>query len=169
MSRSLVCRRDIPREALCQKALSPQVAVSRDESQALAGALLLGTTVCRSVPPIAAEIYEIWTFPSGFYYLSLQFCRDGGGLLFAAVGLTAVIVSVIQLNRSLLSVFLTPGRDNVVDIVYRHRLRKAAVRRWSCWAGNRAGYPAAGSQALHQQHLGYRDCGRRWRKFGPHS
>jgi uncharacterized cofD-like protein len=89
------------------------------------GLLLIGTTVLGlGAAYLLRTTYETWTFPSGIYYLTLQFVpRWLRGLLFGAIGLAAVIVSIIQLNRSLLSAFLTPGRDNVVDIVYKHRLQ----------------------------------------------
>jgi len=88
--------------------------------------LLLGTTVLSlGFAYSLREIYDVWAFPHVFYYLFLQFVpRWWRALLFAVAGLTAVIVAVVQLNQSLLAAFLTPGRDNVVDIVYRHRFQK---------------------------------------------
>jgi uncharacterized cofD-like protein len=87
--------------------------------------LLIGTTILGlGFAYLLRTVYDTWTFPTSVYFLTLQFVpRWLRGLLFGAVGLAAVIVSVIQLNRSLLSAFLTPGQDNVVDIVYKHRLQ----------------------------------------------
>ena len=71
------------------------------------------------------DIYATWQFPPVFYYLSLQFVpRWGRALLFGAVGITGVIIAVIQLNRSLLMPFLRPGQPSVVDTLYQHRQRE---------------------------------------------
>jgi uncharacterized cofD-like protein len=87
--------------------------------------LLIGTTVLGlGFAYVLRSVYETWTFPSIVYYLTLQFVpRWWRGLLFGVLGLAAVIASIIQLNRSLLAAFLTPGRDNVVDIIYKHRFQ----------------------------------------------
>jgi len=73
---------------------------------------------------ILVEIYRTWTFPPIFYYLTLQFIpRPGRALLFGVLGITAVVVAIIQVNRSLLSAFRSPGDSHLVDIIYRHRHR----------------------------------------------
>ena len=88
--------------------------------------LLLGTTVLAlGFAYLLRSIYDTWTFPSVFYYLTLQFLpRWWRALLFGVVGLAAIVVAVVQLNHSLLAAFLTPGHDNLVDIVYRHRFQR---------------------------------------------
>ncbi len=69
------------------------------------------------------DIYDTQTFPPIFYYLTLQFIpRIWRALLFGVAGAIAVLVAVVQLNRSLLSAFLRPGQE-VVDVVYRSRQR----------------------------------------------
>lgn len=85
--------------------------------------LLVGTTILGlGFAYLLRTLYESWTFPTVFYYITLQFLpRWWRGLLFGVVGLAAVVAAVIQFNRSLLAAFMTPGQDNVVDIVYRHR------------------------------------------------
>jgi len=87
--------------------------------------LLIGTTILAlGFAYLLRSIYDTWTFPSVFYYLTLQFTpRELRALLFGLIGLGAVVVAIVQLNRSLLSAFLTPGADKVVDIVYRHRFQ----------------------------------------------
>jgi uncharacterized cofD-like protein len=90
--------------------------------------LLVGTTVLAlGFAYLLRSIYDTWTFPSSVYYLTLQFVpREWRAMLFGLAGLAAVVLAVIQLNRSLLAVFVTPGNDKVVDVIYRHRIQ--AVR-----------------------------------------
>ena len=87
--------------------------------------LLVGTTILAlGFAYLLRSIYDTWTFPSVFYYLTLQFIpRELRALLFGLVGLGAVVVAIVQLNRSLLAAFVTPGAAKVVDIVYRHRFQ----------------------------------------------
>lgn len=87
--------------------------------------LLVGTTILAlGFAYLLRSIYDTWTFPSVVYYLTLQFVpREWRAVLFGVAGLAAVIIAVIQLNRSLLAAFLTPGHDKVVDIVYKHRIQ----------------------------------------------
>lgn len=88
--------------------------------------LLLGgiTILSLGVGYILVEIYRTWIFPPIFYYLTLQFIpRPGRALLFGVLGITAVVVAIIQLNRSLLSAFRFPGDSHLADIIYRHRHR----------------------------------------------
>jgi uncharacterized cofD-like protein len=87
--------------------------------------LLVGTTILAlSFAYLLRSIYDTWTFPSVVYYLTLQFVpREWRAVLFGVVGLVAVGIAVIQLNRSLLAALLTPGHDKVVDIVYKHRIQ----------------------------------------------
>ncbi len=88
--------------------------------------LLFGgiTILSLGVGYILVEIYRTWTFPAIFYYLTLQFIpRPGRALLFGGAGIAAVVIAVVQLNRSLLSAFISPGESHLVDIIYRHRQR----------------------------------------------
>ncbi len=87
--------------------------------------LLVGVTILAlGFAYLLRSIYETWTFPSIVYYLTLQFIsRELRAVLFGAIGLGAIIVAVLQLNRSLLAAFLPPGQEKVVDIVYRHRFQ----------------------------------------------
>lgn len=85
--------------------------------------LFLGITVLSlGAGYVLIEIYRTWTFPDFVYYLTLQFVpRAARGFLFGVLGTAFVVVAIIQLNRSLLSAFLSPGQSPLVDIIYRHR------------------------------------------------
>jgi uncharacterized cofD-like protein len=88
--------------------------------------LLFGgiTIVSLGAGYVLVEVYRTWTFPAIFYYLTLQFIpRAWRGLLFGTVGIAAIVFAVFQLNRSLLSAFLSPGQSSLADIIYNHRQR----------------------------------------------
>lgn len=83
------------------------------------------TIVSLGVGYILVDIYRTWTFPTIFYYLTLQFIpRALRGLLFGSVGIAAIIIAILQLNRSLLAAFRSPGQSSLADIIYNHRQRK---------------------------------------------
>ncbi len=69
------------------------------------------------------ELYQSYTFPSWAYYVTLQFIpRYVRGALFVSLSAALIVVAIWQLNRSLLSAFLRPGRDErLVNIIYNHR------------------------------------------------
>jgi uncharacterized cofD-like protein len=69
------------------------------------------------------EVYASYTFPSEVYYLTLQFLpRYVRGALFVGLSVTIILFAIWQLNRSLLSAFVRPGRDeSLVNIIYNHR------------------------------------------------
>lgn len=82
------------------------------------------TIVSLGVGYVLVEIYRTWTLPYVFYYLTLQFIpRAVRGALFGAAGIAAITIAVLQLNRSLLSAFRSPGQSSLVDIIYNHRQR----------------------------------------------
>jgi len=86
---------------------------------------------------ILVEIYRTWTFPPIFYYLTLQFIpRPGRALLFGVLGITAVVVAIVQLNRSLLSAFRSPGASHLVDVIYSHRYRRRGPKVVAIGGGN---------------------------------
>lgn len=88
--------------------------------------LLFGgiTIVSLGVGYLLVDVYRTWTFPSIVYYLTLQFIpRAWRGLLFGVTGVAAIVFAVMQLNRSLLSAFRSPGQSNLADIIYNHRQR----------------------------------------------
>jgi len=93
--------------------------------------LLFGgiTIVSLGVGYLLVDVYRTWTFPSIVYYLTLQFIpRAWRGLLFGMAGVAAITIAVLQLNRSLLSAFRSPGQSSLVDIVYNHRQRRRGPR-----------------------------------------
>lgn len=69
------------------------------------------------------EVYESYTFPNFVWYLTLQFIpRYVRGALFLSVGVAAIVIAFWQLNNSLLSVLMPPGRDDkLVDLIYQRR------------------------------------------------
>ena len=82
------------------------------------------TIVSLGVGYVLVDIYRTWAFPAIFYYLTLQFIPRGlRGLLFGTMGITAITIAVLQLNRSLLAAFRSPGQSSLVDIIYNHRQR----------------------------------------------
>ena len=82
------------------------------------------TIVSLGVGYLLVDVYRTWTFPSVFYYLTLQFIpRTWRGLLFGLAGVAAITIAVLQLNRSLLSAFRAPGQSSLADIIYNHRQR----------------------------------------------
>src|SRR3990170_5706206 len=75
------------------------------------------------------EIYQSYIFPDWAYYVTLQFWpRYVRGALFVSLSVAIVLFAIWQLNKSLLSAFLRPGRDeSLVNIIYNHRyLRRGA-------------------------------------------
>jgi uncharacterized cofD-like protein len=87
------------------------------------------TIVSLGVGYLLVDLYRTWTFPSSVYYATLQFIpRAWRGLLFAVAGVSAIIIAVIQLNRSLLSAFRSPGQSSLADIIYNHRQRSKGPR-----------------------------------------
>ena len=69
------------------------------------------------------QAYDYYVFPSWVYYLTLQFLpRYVRGGLFLAASAGFILFSIWQLNRSLLSAFVRPGRnESLVNIIYNHR------------------------------------------------
>ena len=76
------------------------------------------TIVSLGVGYLLVDVYRTWTFPSVFYYLTLQFIpRAWRGFLFGVAGVAAITNAVVQLNRSLLSAFRAPGQSSLADII----------------------------------------------------
>ncbi len=69
------------------------------------------------------EAYVSYTFPSFVHYLTIQFLpRYVRGVLFIGASAGIVLVAIWMLNRSLLSAFIRPGRDeSLVNIIYNYR------------------------------------------------
>jgi len=70
------------------------------------------------------EVYVSFTFPSVFYYITLQFIPQWGrGTIFMGLALIAITVAIFQLNHSILSALLPPrdGHKPLVEIIYNRR------------------------------------------------
>jgi uncharacterized cofD-like protein len=103
------------------KWLLPGMRVKRWLILLLLGVIALGLGLAY----ILRDIYQTWTFPSSTYYVTLQFIeRRWRALLFGSIGIGAVVVAILQLNRSVLAAFVPAGQGNVVDAVYRYRHRE---------------------------------------------
>ena len=87
--------------------------------------LFLGVTVLAlGFAYILVNIYRATPLPEVFYYLTLQFLdRVVRGLLFGVAGLAMVVISITQLSQSLVSA-LTTEDTNLVELLYRKRVRK---------------------------------------------
>lgn len=85
--------------------------------------LLVGVTfISLGVAYVLTHMYRNQPFPDFVGPLTLQFVdRLIRGVLFMGVGVVLAALAMLQLSRSLLSAFVSPGRDNVVDIIYQHR------------------------------------------------
>ena len=72
------------------------------------------------------EVYVSFTFPSVFYYLTLQFIPQWGrGSIFMGLAVLCVTVAVWQLNRSILSALVpyqSNGHRSLVDVIYSQRM-----------------------------------------------
>ena len=69
------------------------------------------------------EVYVSYTFPGFVYYLTLQFLpRTARGALFISGSVGVILFAIWNLNSSLLSAFLRPGREeSLVNIIYNYR------------------------------------------------
>ncbi len=86
--------------------------------------LMLGVTLLGlGFAYVLVSIYRETPLPNVFYYLTLQFLdRAVRGILFGALGIGLVAVSIIKLSQSLLSAFVDSETD-VVQVLYRQRSR----------------------------------------------
>ncbi len=72
---------------------------------------------------VLVTIYRESPLPDIFYYLTLQFIdRTARGVLFGALGVGLVVISIAKLSESLLSAFVEPDTD-IADKLYRKRAR----------------------------------------------
>ena len=87
--------------------------------------LVIGITfISLGIAYLMTQVYRTQPFPEYVGALTLQFIGRGErGILFIAVGLITGTVALLQLSRSVLAPFLTPGRDNIVDLIRQHRSR----------------------------------------------
>jgi uncharacterized cofD-like protein len=72
---------------------------------------------------------QLYPLPSIFYYLTLQFIPRGARAgLFVLVGIGAILIGLVGLNRSLLRPFVDPNPETVVKAVQRYRRRERGPR-----------------------------------------
>jgi len=72
---------------------------------------------------------QLYPLPSVFYYLTFQFIPRGlRAGLFGLVGIAAVVIALLGLNRALLEPFVEPDPETVVNAVYRYRQRERGPR-----------------------------------------
>ncbi|MCS7002989.1 MAG: hypothetical protein NZ518_09085, partial [Dehalococcoidia bacterium] len=86
--------------------------------------LILGIAmISLGIGYILVSFYRNAPLPEIFYWLTLQFIdREIRGAIFILTGVALTIVSIVQINRSLLKPFLeNAGDDSLVDIIYRER------------------------------------------------
>ena len=107
------------------KWLYPGMGVKRWLALLAAGLLLLSI----GVSFFYVQIYRTLEFTGAgspiAYVLTLQFLVHWlRGLLLASAGVACVAFAVFRLSRSLVSVFIQPGQESIVDAVYRRRVRE---------------------------------------------
>jgi uncharacterized cofD-like protein len=72
---------------------------------------------------------QLYPLPSIFYYLTLQFIPRGVRAgLFVLVGVGAMLIGLVGLNRSLLRPFVDPNPEMIVKAVQRYRRRERGPR-----------------------------------------
>ena len=82
------------------------------------------TLLALGVAFLLTEVYRGQAVPSVFYYITLQFLpRVARAVIVGVLGSVAIVLALVQLNRSLLAPFVRPG-EALVDSVYRHRQRE---------------------------------------------
>ncbi len=87
--------------------------------------LLLGGGIAIISLGFSFLLKEFYPLPSLFYYLTLQFIPRGLRAVFLGLlGIAAVIVSLINLNRALLAPFVETNPETVVNAVYDYRRRE---------------------------------------------
>ncbi|HWO93238.1 MAG TPA: gluconeogenesis factor YvcK family protein [Dehalococcoidia bacterium] len=102
------------------KWLTPGLHIKRWLLLLMVGVAIMGLGIAY----ILREVYVSYTFPSGVYYLTLQFMpRIARGVLFMGAAVGLILFSTWKLNLSLLSAFM-PARgreESLVNIIYNHR------------------------------------------------
>lgn len=103
------------------KWLYPGMHVKRWVLLLLAGITALGLGIAY----VLVDLYRQQPLPPAFFYLTLQFVpRVGRAILFGLVGVLLIIISLVGLNRSLLSAYPQIQQQRLVDAVYRRRARQ---------------------------------------------
>ncbi len=96
------------------------------------GLIVLGVAVIAAGLASALRyVYILSEHPRWMYYLFLIFIpRPFRELLILSLGIVALIVGIVQLNRVLLRPFLPPGEDigHVVEVLYRQQRQERGPR-----------------------------------------
>jgi uncharacterized cofD-like protein len=107
------------------KWLVPGLGIKRWLLLLLFGIVLLALGVAY----VLVDLYRQQVVPSYFYYLTLQFVpRLLRAALVGTLGLAAVGLSLLQISRSMLSPFVHPGDEPVVEKMMRHRQRSQGIK-----------------------------------------
>lgn len=98
--------------------IRPGLHVKRWLLMLLAGIVLISLGISYAL----RNFYEHGTFPSEAYWVTLQFLpRPWRAALFAAVGISVLVVAFLMLSRSILGPFM-PGRERgLAEIIYNYR------------------------------------------------
>jgi uncharacterized cofD-like protein len=101
--------------------LRPGMHVKRWLLLLIAGIVLIGLGLAF----LLRQLYVDLTLPAAFYYLTLQFLsRPARAIILGVMGLAAVLLALVQLNRSLLNPFVSAGQANVAEKIYQHHRRR---------------------------------------------
>lgn len=89
--------------------------------------LLMGGIVLISLglAYLLRQLYVDLTLPAAFYYLTLQFLsRPVRAIVVGSLGVSVVLLALVQINRSLLNPFVSIGQANVAEKIYQHHRRR---------------------------------------------
>src|SRR3981081_1472657 len=105
--------------------LRPGLAVKRWILLLTAGLVIIDLGVAY----VLKDAYQVIRLPDQFYYITLQFLpRWLRGVLFGLFGLALIVLSIIQLQRSVLGPFLPGGERSVAELIYAFRTRRRGPR-----------------------------------------
>ena len=101
--------------------LSRDIGVRRWVVVLIAGITLLGLGFAY----VSVEIYRSLDLPDFAATLTLQFLpRLIRAALVGGVGITAIVIALIRINRAILTPFVRPGDRPMAEVVYRHHQRE---------------------------------------------
>jgi len=90
---------------------------------------LLGAGIALLSLGFSFMLRGLYPLPRTFYYLTLQFIpRQWRAGLFVLIGLAAVALAIVRLNRALLEPFVTAKADDLVNAVYSYRRRERGAK-----------------------------------------
>ena len=83
--------------------------------------LMAGVTITGvGITYLLRHFYVTQPYPVWFYYATFMFYpRPMRAIIFGLVGVLAIVVGLVQMNRSLLRPFVQPGQD-LVEVLYRY-------------------------------------------------